>query len=149
MQDAVTTAAADADAIVMAAAVADFRPVQVGDRKMKRSEMSYAPSIALDVNPDILAGLGEARKARGGGPLLVGFAAETHDVVAYARGKLTSKGVDLVIANDVTEPGSGFAVDTNRVVLVDAAGDTPVPAGSKAAVAHRILDRVAAMLARR
>jgi phosphopantothenoylcysteine decarboxylase/phosphopantothenate--cysteine ligase len=146
MQEAVTGAAADADAIIMAAAVADFRPVQVGDRKIKRSEMSYAPSIALDVNPDILAGLGEARKARGGGPLLVGFAAETHDVVAYARAKLASKGVDLVIANDVTEPGSGFAVDTNRVVLVDASGDTPVPAGSKAVVAHRILDRVVAML---
>jgi phosphopantothenoylcysteine decarboxylase/phosphopantothenate--cysteine ligase len=146
MQEAVTGAAVDADAIIMAAAVADFRPVQVGDRKIKRSEMSYAPTIALDVNPDILAGLGDDRKTRGGGPLLIGFAAETHDVVAYARAKLASKGVDLVVANDVTEPGSGFAVDTNRVVLVDAAGDTPVPAGSKAVVAHRILDRVVAML---
>jgi phosphopantothenoylcysteine decarboxylase/phosphopantothenate--cysteine ligase len=77
--------------------------------------------------------------------VLVGFAAETHDVVDYARGKLASKGVDLIVANDVTEPGAGFAVDTNRVVLVEAGGDTAVPAGPKAKVAHAILDRVAAL----
>ena len=147
MHDAVTGAAADADAIVMAAAVADFRPAQTEGKKLKRSEMAYAPSIPLEVNPDILAALGAARRARGGRrPLLIGFAAETHDVVAYARAKLASKGCDLVVANDVTEPGAGFAVDTNRVVLVDAAGDTPVPAGPKAVVAHRILDRVAILL---
>jgi phosphopantothenoylcysteine decarboxylase/phosphopantothenate--cysteine ligase len=149
MHEAVVTASTGADAVIMAAAVADFRPTQPGERKLKRSEMAYAPSIALDVNPDILAALGAARAASGSGPVLIGFAAETHDVAAYARAKLRSKGVDLVVANDVTEPGSGFAVDTNRVVLVDAAGDTEVPPASKAVVAHRILDRVAQLVAAR
>jgi phosphopantothenoylcysteine decarboxylase/phosphopantothenate--cysteine ligase len=72
----------------------------------------------------------------------VGFAAETHDVVNYARAKLASKGCDLVIANDVSAPDAGFAVDTNRVIAVDAAGAVALPFGSKAAVAHRILDAV-------
>ena len=150
MHDAVAGASDAADVVIMAAAVADFRPTQPGDRKMKRSEMSHAPTIALEVNPDILAALGAARTARRATrPLLVGFAAETHDVIAYARAKLAAKGCDLVVANDVTEPGAGFAVDTNRVVLVDAAGDTEVPAGPKSQVAHRVLDRVAAMIAAR
>jgi phosphopantothenoylcysteine decarboxylase/phosphopantothenate--cysteine ligase len=107
-------------------------------------------AITLEANPDLLAGLGARRRAAGGkGPLLVGFAAETRDVESYARAKLRAKGCDLVVANDVTEPGAGFAVDTNRVILVDADTTTPVPAGPKSQVAHRILDRVAALLATR
>jgi phosphopantothenoylcysteine decarboxylase/phosphopantothenate--cysteine ligase len=81
--------------------------------------------------------------------VLVGFAAETRDVENYARAKLKSKGCDLVVANDVTEPGSGFAVDTNRVVLVDGSGTTPVAPGTKHVVAHRILDRVSALIRQR
>jgi phosphopantothenoylcysteine decarboxylase/phosphopantothenate--cysteine ligase len=148
MREAVLAAGGDAvDVVIMAAAVADFRPVAPSAKKLKRSEIGYAPSIALDANPDILAELGAARKARGGRrPLLVGFAAETHDVVDYARAKLAQKGVDLIVANDVTEPGAGFAVDTNRVVLVEPGGDTPLPAGAKTLVAHGILDRVVALL---
>jgi phosphopantothenoylcysteine decarboxylase / phosphopantothenate---cysteine ligase len=135
------------DVIIMAAAVADFRPVTPSARKLKRTEIGYAPTITLDANPDILAELGAARRQRGGRrPLLVGFAAETHDVVDYARGKLSQKGVDLIVANDVTEPGAGFAVDTNRVVLVEPDGDVALPAGAKATVAHGILDHVIAML---
>jgi len=99
-------------------------------------------------NPDLLGGLGERRGDRPA-PLLVGFAAETQHVLDNARAKLAAKRCDLVVANDVTEPGSGFAVDTNRVTVVDAGGVTEIPAGSKAEVAHRILDRVAALAAAR
>lgn len=150
MQAEVERAADGAHAVIMAAAVADFRPVAPATHKLKRSEMTGPLSIGLEANPDLLAGLGERRRAAGGaGPLLVGFAAETRDVESYARAKLRAKGCDLVVANDVTEPGAGFAVDTNRVILVDADGTAPVAAGPKTEVAHRILDRVVAMLARR
>ena len=154
VEDAVAMGAAleahawTAHAVVMAAAVADFRPRAPSARKLKRSELG-APRLELDANPDLLAGLGAARKERGRGPLLVGFAAETHDVVAYARGKLASKGCDLVVANDVTAPGAGFAVDTNHVTLVEAGSTTELAKGDKAAVAHRIWDRIAALLAER
>jgi phosphopantothenoylcysteine decarboxylase / phosphopantothenate---cysteine ligase len=148
MREHTAARAGAADALIMAAAVADFRPAAPSDKKLKRTEIGYQPTITLEANPDILGELGAARMARGGGrPLLVGFAAETHDVVDYARGKLRAKAVDLMVANDVTEAGSGFGTDTNRVVLVEAGGDTPVPAGPKAEVAHAILDRVVALLA--
>ncbi len=137
------------DAVVMAAAVADFRPQLAADKKLKRTELGPAPALALDANPDLLAGLGAERKQRGGGPLLVGFAAETHDVVAYARGKLASKGCDLVVANDVTAPGTGFGHDTNHVHLVEADAITEIALTDKATVAHRIWDRLAALLAAR
>ncbi|HEX8113574.1 MAG TPA: phosphopantothenoylcysteine decarboxylase, partial [Kofleriaceae bacterium] len=95
--------------------------------------------------PDLLAGLGQARGSRTA-PLLVGFAAETRDVIANARAKLAAKRCDLVVANDVGEPGAGFGVDTNRVTVVDHDGAVEIPAGAKAEVAHRILDRVVARL---
>lgn len=149
MQAALDVHAWTADAVIMAAAVADFRPQAPSEHKLKRSEIGLQPSIVLGSNPDLLAGLGEERARRGGGPLLVGFAAETHDVVAYARAKLASKRCDLVVANDVTAPDAGFAVDTNRVTLVEAAATRELPLASKAVVAHGILDRVAELLAAR
>jgi len=133
----------------MAAAIADFRPRAPAARKLKRSEIGSAPTLELEANPDLLGGLGAARAARGAGPLLVGFAAETHDVVAYARAKLASKGCDLVVANDVTAPGAGFAVDTNHVTLVEATTTTEVALADKGTVAHRIWDRIAALLGAR
>jgi phosphopantothenoylcysteine decarboxylase/phosphopantothenate--cysteine ligase len=136
---ALENAVKDADVVVMTAAVADFRPAKVADQKIKRGATKHL-AIELVANPDLLAGLGKARKGRH--PLLVGFAAETQDVVANAQAKLVSKGCDLVVANDVSEPGAGFAVDTNHVQLVDANGVTDVPSASKAEVAHRILDKV-------
>jgi phosphopantothenoylcysteine decarboxylase/phosphopantothenate--cysteine ligase len=141
LQWALANAAKDADVIVMTAAVADYRPAKVADKKLKRGAVGPKLAIELVANPDLLAGLGKARK--GARPLLVGFAAETHDVIANAQAKLASKKCDLVVANNVAEPGSGFAVDTNHVHLVDKAGVTDVPPGPKAEVAHRILDRVA------
>lgn len=142
LQWALTNAVKDADVVVMTAAVADYRPAKVADQKIKRGA-TKTMQIDLVANPDLLAGLGKARKGKT--PLLVGFAAETNDVIANAQAKLISKGVDLVVANDVAEPGSGFAVDTNHVQLVDHAGVTDVPAGPKAEVAHRILDKIVSL----
>lgn len=146
LQWALADATKDADVVVMTAAVADYRPANVAAQKIKRSELGGTMALELVANPDLLAELG---KKRGGArrPVLVGFAAETGDVIANARKKLEVKRCDLVVANDVVEPGAGFAVDTNHVTLVDKAGAVDVPPGPKAEVAHRILDRVVGLVA--
>ena len=138
-------ASTQADVIVMAAAVADYRPAEPASHKLKRADLGAKTQVSLVANPDLLAGLA-ARRGSGRRPVLVGFAAETDNVIANARKKLAEKRCDLIVANDVAEPGAGFAVDTNRVTLVDAGGAVEVPAGPKAVVAHRILDRVVALL---
>jgi phosphopantothenoylcysteine decarboxylase / phosphopantothenate---cysteine ligase len=143
LQWALDNAVKDADVVVMTAAVADYRPAKVADQKLKRRAIGQKMTIELVANPDLLAALGAKRKGKT--PLLVGFAAETHDVIANAKAKLASKKCDLVVANDVAEPGSGFAVDTNHVQLVDASGVTDVPPGPKAEVAHRILDKIVSL----
>jgi phosphopantothenoylcysteine decarboxylase / phosphopantothenate---cysteine ligase len=137
--------AVQADVIVMAAAVADYRPAEPASHKLKRADLGAKTQLALVANPDLLAGLA-ARRGSARRPVLVGFAAETDNVIANAKKKLAEKRCDMIVANDVAEPGAGFAVDTNRVTLVDAAGAVEVPAGTKAVVAHRILDRVVALL---
>lgn len=146
LQWALDDATKDADVVVMTAAVADYRPAHAEAQKIKRGELGPSATIELVANPDLLAELGKRRGTKRA-PLLVGFAAETQDVIGNAQKKLATKKCDLVVANDVAEPGSGFAVDTNRVTLVDSSGAEEVPAGTKAIVAHRILDRVVAMLA--
>src|SRR5689334_9584043 len=108
MESALATHVWGANGVIMAAAIADFRPGAPSERKLKRTEIGLAPTISLDSNPDLLGGLGAERARRGSGPLLVGFAAETHDVVGYARAKLAAKQVDLMVANDVTAPDAGF-----------------------------------------
>lgn len=150
MDAAVREAASDADVVIMAAAVADFRPRQMAGHKLKKEEIlgSGALTIALEANPDILAGLGQRRAEQGATrPILVGFAAETEEVLANARKKLVQKRCDLVVANDVSEADAGFEVDTNRVVLVSADDATYHEIDSKDAIAHRILDRVVTLLA--
>lgn len=150
MDAAVREAARDADVVIMAAAVADFRPRQMAGHKLKKEEIlgSGALNIALEANPDILAGLGQRRAAQGAErPILVGFAAETENVIGNARKKLVQKQCDLVVANDVSEPDAGFEVDTNRVVLVSADDAAYHEIDSKEAIAHRILDRVVVLLA--
>jgi phosphopantothenoylcysteine decarboxylase/phosphopantothenate--cysteine ligase len=102
------------DALVMCAAVADWRPRQASAAKLKKSAMS--PTLELEPNPDILKTIHPLKGAR----LFVGFAAETGDPLAEAQRKLAAKGLDLIVANDVTQPDAGFAVDTNRVTLVSA-----------------------------
>jgi phosphopantothenoylcysteine decarboxylase/phosphopantothenate--cysteine ligase len=143
---ALADATRDADVVVMTAAVADFRPADVAAQKIKRAALGAKIELALVANPDLLAQLG-ARRGRARRPVLVGFAAETADLIENARGKLEAKRCDLVVANDVGEPGAGFAVDTNHVTLVDREAAVDVPPGPKAEVAHRILDRVVALLA--
>jgi phosphopantothenoylcysteine decarboxylase/phosphopantothenate--cysteine ligase len=144
LQWALTNAAKGADAIVMTAAVADYRPAREAKEKLKRGDLGAKTSIELVANPDVLAELGKQRKGRV--PLLVGFAAETEDVIDNARKKLAQKKCDLIVANDVSEPNAGFAVDTNHVQLVDANEVVDVPSAPKSEVAHRILDKIAEML---
>jgi phosphopantothenoylcysteine decarboxylase/phosphopantothenate--cysteine ligase len=146
MQWALADATKDADVVVMTAAIADYRPAHAADQKIKRGDVGQTMTVELVANPDLLAELGKTR-GEGKKPLLVGFAAETNDVIENARKKLASKRCDLVVANDVGEPGSGFAVDTNHVTLVDGSGAVDVPAGPKSVVAHRILDRIVTLRA--
>jgi phosphopantothenoylcysteine decarboxylase/phosphopantothenate--cysteine ligase len=128
-----------ATVLVMAAAVADYRPASPLGRKLKKG--AAALQLALARNADIVSGLAKGRNGR----TVVGFAAETHDVVREARRKLREKGLDLVVANDVTANGAGFGSDTNVVRLIDANGlDRSLPVLPKDEVAARILDWVAA-----
>jgi phosphopantothenoylcysteine decarboxylase/phosphopantothenate--cysteine ligase len=149
------TGAAGFDALVMTAAVADFRPAVTAPRKIAR--IGAGLTLELRANPDLLAGLGrrvdglDETGAPSGAPILprpvlVGFAAETGGL-ERAAGKLRAKRVDLLVANDVSEPGSGFGTSTNRVTLFAAdGGSEALPLLPKRIVAERILDRVAALL---
>ncbi len=121
----------------MAAAVADFRPVATADRKIKKD--SGVPQVVLEPTTDILAALGAQKHP---GQTIVGFAAETDDVVSNARGKLDRKGADLIVANDVSAPGAGFEHDTNAVVIVTPNATTPVALRDKRAIADAVLDAV-------
>lgn len=144
LQWALDNAAKGADAIVMTAAVADYRPAREAKQKLKRGDLGTKTSIELVANPDLLTELGKQR--RGKSPLLVGFAAETEDLIENARQKLAQKKCDLIVANDVSEPNAGFAVDTNHVQLVDADEAVDVPPAPKSEVAHRILDKIVELL---
>jgi len=140
MRGAVLDAAADSSAIVMAAAVADFRPESVSGAKLKKDQ--GPPQIRLVPTADILSELGSA-----GGPVLVGFAAETEDVEASGREKLRSKGVQLLVANEVGREGTGFGSDTNRAAILAADGeDVPMRAWTKRDLASAICDRLAKLL---
>ena len=144
MRDAVQAHFEDADVIIKSAAVADFRPAAVVADKVKKEDATL--SLALERNPDILAELGAAKGSR----VLVGFAAETRDLLANAKQKASKKALDLIVANDVSDPAIGFASDHNRVHLIDAAGRIePLPAMSKRALAEAILDRVQEVLGQR
>ena len=133
---------ADADLVIAAAAVSDYAPVEVSDRKLKKGDADL--TLRLRRTPDVLAALGERRSARGGGgQVLVGFALETHDGEAHARAKLEAKRLDWIALNSAAEPGAGFGPDTNRVTLLAADGRrAEIPQAPKADVAEAILDRV-------
>ncbi len=138
MQEAIEQLAASADIIVMAAAVADFRPVAAAAGKLKKDQGT--PQIVLEPTPDILAGLGERKRP---GQVLVGFAAETSDLLANAAAKLTRKHLDLIVANDVSAPGVGFQHDTNAVTLLRADGSVrTIPLADKRSIAQAVLDTV-------
>ncbi|WP_407938427.1 bifunctional phosphopantothenoylcysteine decarboxylase/phosphopantothenate--cysteine ligase CoaBC [Nocardioides scoriae] len=149
LRDAVVEASSAADAVVMAAAPADFRPAEHSATKIKKSEDGSSPTLHLEQNPDILAGLAADRPHPG--IVVVGFAAETGDaqgtVLEHARAKLARKGCDLLVVNDVSG-GAVFGAQDNEAVLLGQDGSAvPVARGSKSALAHAIWDRVVALRA--
>ncbi|MEJ2519539.1 MAG: phosphopantothenoylcysteine decarboxylase [Desulfuromonadales bacterium] len=142
MYDAVLEKAGEADVIIKAAAVADYRPVERAMQKTKKGQTETL-TVALQRNPDILAELGRRKE----GQILVGFAAETDHLLEHARDKLQAKNLDMIVANDVTQKGAGFDADTNIVRLLTRDGQCEeLPQMPKSAVASSVLDRVAAML---
>jgi phosphopantothenoylcysteine decarboxylase/phosphopantothenate--cysteine ligase len=142
MEEAVLGRSAQADVVIMAAAVADFRPKVAADEKIKKHD--GPPELVLEPTTDILAALGTRKRP---GQVLVGFAAETSDLRAHAAEKLRKKNVDLIVANDVSAPGAGFEHDTNSVVLLDPDGlDQNVPLTDKREVARLVLDAVVSRL---
>ncbi len=147
MADAVEGHLADADALIMAAAVADFRPIEVAAHKLKKENLDEL-TLRLVRTPDILARAGELRRKVGMPRVLVGFAAESRDLLENARAKLERKGLDMIVANDITAPDAGFGAETNRVTLLYASGKIePLKLMSKQKVAEHVMRRVADMLA--
>jgi phosphopantothenoylcysteine decarboxylase / phosphopantothenate---cysteine ligase len=148
MHEAVMARAPEADVVIMAAAVADYTVAAPHAEKVAKIDGPL--TLTLSRTRDILADLGQLPARRDAeGPVLVGFAAETHDVIAHAKGKLERKNIDLIVANDVSRPGVGFDGDTNAVTLVTAEGVEDIPLQSKSAVASRILDTIEAIHRRR
>ena len=142
MMDAVARQAAETDVLIMAAAVADYRPSFAADNKIKKS--GKAMTLVLEETPDILM------EAKAPGLIKVGFAAESEDLVANARQKLEKKGLDLIVANDITAEGSGFGSETNRVTIIHRGGKMEeLPTLMKSEVAHQVLDRVVALVSAR
>jgi phosphopantothenoylcysteine decarboxylase/phosphopantothenate--cysteine ligase len=148
MHEAVMRSAAGADVVIMAAAVADYTPAQHAAGKI--SKIDAPLTLTLERTKDILADLGAMRDALGGSaPVLVGFAAETEDVVERARAKRARKSLDMIVANDVSGDDRGFDASTNEVTLITRDNEEIVPLQSKERVAARILDRVETLLSAR
>jgi phosphopantothenoylcysteine decarboxylase/phosphopantothenate--cysteine ligase len=138
MKEAVDKVAAQADVLIMAAAVADYQPKTVAESKIKKETTSL--TLELVRTPDILAEIK-------GNFLRVGFAAESEDIVANARQKLERKQLNLIVANDITDPTGGFGSDTNKVTLIDRDGKVEsLPLLTKREVADKILDKVVGLL---
>jgi phosphopantothenoylcysteine decarboxylase/phosphopantothenate--cysteine ligase len=145
MYDAMRAAAADADVVVMAAAVADYTPATRADGKIEKQEGGL--ELRLVRTRDILLELGKAR-GTGARPVLIGFAAESGDPVERGRAKLRRKGADIIVANDISRPDSGFDSELNAAELISSAGTENFPLGPKTALAGLILDRAEALLQR-
>jgi phosphopantothenoylcysteine decarboxylase/phosphopantothenate--cysteine ligase len=146
MREAVLSAVEGADVLLMAAAVGDYRPRLAARSKIKKTGEGRV--LSLEPTPDILAAVAGLRDRTGHPRIVVGFAAETENLIENAGRKLRAKRLDLVVANDVTAPGAGFAVDTNRVTLVDAGGRVDrLPEMSKFAVAEAVVDWVVGAIA--
>jgi phosphopantothenoylcysteine decarboxylase/phosphopantothenate--cysteine ligase len=145
MHEAVMRVASNADAVIMAAAVADYTPAAVARDKLSKTDAPM--TLTLQRTKDILKDLGSMRSGLGAArPVLVGFAAETRDIVARARDKRTQKKVDLIVANDVSHKDRGFESETNAVTIVSEDGEQQVPLQSKERVAGIILDRIEPLL---
>lgn len=145
MRDETLAASADADALLMAAAVADYRPRTPESQKIKRQE--GVPEVRLEATPDILADVVKQQKKSDHPRIIIGFAAESQDLLENAKKKLDQKGLDLIVANDISDPQAGFSVDTNKVTILAATGDVQeLDLMSKAGVAEVILDRLEQLL---
>lgn len=144
MLEAVMHRVEPADVFVATAAVSDWKAQAVSTHKTKKTDAPQ--SLALVRTPDVLMTASTKVQANGKRPLLVGFAAETHEVISYAKGKLTRKGLDLIVANDVSVPGAGFGGDSNVVTMIDSHGTTTAAQGTKREVAARMWDLVAKKL---
>jgi phosphopantothenoylcysteine decarboxylase/phosphopantothenate--cysteine ligase len=145
MRDAVLLACAEADALAMAAAVADYSPSDRAEQKIKKREDEL--TLQLTRTPDILAEVAKLRQSGDGPKVTVGFAAETQDLLSNAQEKLRRKQLDLIAANDITAPNAGFGTDTNQVTLLSTDGTVDaLPLMSKEEVAHEIWDRVTQLL---
>jgi phosphopantothenoylcysteine decarboxylase / phosphopantothenate---cysteine ligase len=143
MLEAVLKESAAADALVMTAAVADFRPKEIAPRKIKKQAGS--PTLELEMTADILAAVSDLGEKRP--HAVIGFAAESHDLLVNARAKLESKKLDIIVANDITSSDAGFGVDTNRVTLLFADGrKASLPLKSKAEIAADVIEHLAAIL---
>ena len=145
MKEVVVDTAPQCDAVIKAAAVSDYRPKAQASQKLKKGAKTL--KLELVKNPDILAELGKMKDKAPGRPILVGFAAETQDLLANARKKLEAKNLDMIVANDVSRSDAGFQVETNQVKLIFRNGGIKeLPLMSKEKVAHKILDHVKDML---
>jgi phosphopantothenoylcysteine decarboxylase/phosphopantothenate--cysteine ligase len=148
MLEAVLAAVPDAVALIMAAAVADFRPLVAAAEKIKKE--SGIPEIRLENTPDILKAVTELKKKTGFPKLAIGFAAESQQVLANARKKLQAKRLDLIAANDISSQEAGFGVDTNRVTLLYPDGEAEaLPLMSKEEVADLLMGRVCQLIQKR
>ena len=144
MRDAVMQNLKDATVVIKSAAVADYRPADFSDSKIKKTDRPL--EFRLEKNPDIIREVGKVKGDR----ILVGFAVETDRLVEYAAKKLREKNMDFIVANDITQPGAGFAAETNIVKILDRdGGSEDLPRMDKMDVAHRILDRVAELIGTR
>ncbi|MBK7551185.1 MAG: bifunctional phosphopantothenoylcysteine decarboxylase/phosphopantothenate--cysteine ligase CoaBC [Syntrophaceae bacterium] len=144
MRDAVMQNLKDATVVIKSAAVADYRPADFSDSKIKKTDRAL--ELRLEKNPDIIREVGKVKGDR----ILVGFAVETDRLVEYAAKKLREKNMDFIVANDITQPGAGFAAETNIVKILDREGGSEdLPRMDKMDVAHRILDRVAELIGTR
>ena len=143
MYQAAREAFPDSDAAILCAAVADYRPEQVAERKIKREEKGEM-TLRLVPNQDIAASLGAMKRE---GQILVGFALETDDGVSHAESKLRRKNLDFIVLNSLRDPGAGFRCDTNKIAILDNAGTrTSFPLKSKREVASDIVDRLVTCL---
>ena len=147
MCEAVLAECRNADALIMAAAVADFQAAQLAEHKIKKTKDTVEFDIHLTRTPDILQAVKEQKETIGQPQITIGFAAETQNLIDNALAKLNAKGLDLIVANDVTAQDAGFAVDTNRVTFIGAGGGVePLALMSKRQVAEQVLDRLIKLL---
>ena len=141
MYEAVINEYSQANIVIKAAAVADYRPKNPGNEKIKKNDQEL--NLVLEKNPDILWELGQQKKDQ----FLVGFAAETNHLIEYAKEKFEKKNLDLIVANDVTQEGAGFGTDTNIITLITRGGEArSLPLMSKREAAHAVLDKIGELI---